>query len=86
MVTPDAVVGSCIVNSKWMHSTIVCTKTLYNYIDQGLLKVRNIDLNLKLRIKPKVRRDRQNKRILGKKHRSKARRCATTADFWTLGN
>ncbi|AEV67270.1 IS30 family transposase [Acetivibrio clariflavus] len=64
--SPDAVVGSCIVNSKWMHSTIVCTKTLYNYIDQGLLKVRNIDLNLKLRIKPKVRRDRQNKRILGK--------------------
>ena len=63
---PDAAVGSCRGNSKWQHSTIVCTKTLYNYIDQGLLKVRNIDLNLKLRLKPKIRRVRQNKRIMGK--------------------
>jgi len=64
--SPDAVVGLCRRDPKWHNSTIVCTKTLYNYIDQGLLKVRNIDLNLKLRLKPKRKRVRQNKRIMGK--------------------
>lgn len=43
---------------------MVCTKTLYNYIDQGLLKVRNIDLYLKTRLRPKKTRIRKNKRIL----------------------
>jgi len=64
--SPDAVVGFCRRDPKWKNSAIVCTKTLYNYIDQGLLKVRNIDLNLKLRLKPKRKRIRQNKRIIGK--------------------
>jgi len=41
-------------------------KTLYNYIDLGLIKVRNIDLNLKLRLKSKIKRIRQNKRVVGK--------------------
>lgn len=44
---------------------MVCTKTLYSYIDQGLLNVRNIDLNLKLRLKSRKGRLRQNKRIMG---------------------
>ena len=51
--SPDAVVGSCKRNPKWQNNAIVCTKTLYNYIDQRLLRVRNIDLNLKPRLKPK---------------------------------
>lgn len=64
--SPDAVVGLCRRDPKWQNFAIVCTKTLYNYIDRGLLKVRNIDLNLKLRLKPKRKRVRQNKRIMGK--------------------
>jgi len=63
--SPDAVVGSCKNNPEWQGAKIVCTKTLYNYIDQGLLKVRNIDLQLKTRLKPKKMRIRKNKRILG---------------------
>ena len=39
---------------------IVCTKTLYNHIDQGLLRVRNIDLSLRVRRKTEVDRIRQN--------------------------
>ena len=46
--------------------TTVCFKTVYNYIDKGLLAVRNIDLLLKTRLKPKNRRIRQQKRVLGK--------------------
>lgn len=64
--SPDAVVGFCKKDPQWQDAAIVCTKTLYNYIDQGLLTVRNIDLYLKPRLKPKKKRVHQNKRILGK--------------------
>lgn len=64
--SPDAVVGLCKREVKWQNTGIVCTKTLYNYIDQGLLKVKNIDLSLKLRLKPKRKRIYMNKRIIGK--------------------
>jgi len=64
--SPDAVVGLCKKNHEWKDMDIVCTKTLYNYIDKGFLKVKNIDLNLKLRIKSKRKRIRRNKRIMGK--------------------
>ena len=63
--SPDAIVGACKIDAKWKGKTIVCTKTLYNYIDKGLMKVKNIDLQLKTRIKTKKRRSRINKRILG---------------------
>lgn len=64
--SPDAVVGFSKRDPKWKNTGIVCTKTLYNYIDKGLVKVKNIDLNLKLRLKPKKKRICQNKRIMGK--------------------
>ena len=63
--SPDAVVGSCKRDPKWQEAAIVSTKSLYSYIDRGLLKVRNIDLSLKLRLKPKSKRVRQNKRMMG---------------------
>lgn len=62
----DAVVGYCKNDPAWKDEYIVSTKTLYNYIDKGFLSVRNIDLPLKLRLKPKNKRIKQNKRILGK--------------------
>ncbi|MDI6603987.1 MAG: IS30 family transposase [Thermoanaerobacteraceae bacterium] len=62
--SPDAVVGYCRNNAYWQEE-MVCTKTLYNYIDKGLLKVRNIDLCLKVRLKPKKKIIRKNKKIMG---------------------
>jgi len=44
---------------------MVCTKTLYNYVEQGLLPIRNIDLPLKVRRKTRSSGIRRNKRILG---------------------
>ncbi len=44
---------------------MVCTRTLYNYIDQCLLKVRNIDLPLRVKLNTKVRKNRKNRRIFG---------------------
>ena len=40
----------------WKDKTMVSTKTLYNYIDLGLLQSRNIDLPMKTRRNTKTRR------------------------------
>lgn len=63
--SPDAVVGFCHRNSAWKNKPMLCTKSLYNYIDRGFLKVRNIDLPFKLRRKVKKQTIRKNKRIMG---------------------
>ena len=64
---PDTIVGYCKKDPSWKDKPIVCTKTLYNYIDRGLLRVRNIDLLLKPRLKPRDKtKKREPKRIMGK--------------------
>lgn len=62
-LSPDAICGR--VKLMKIFKNTVCTKTLYNYIDKGLLKVKNIDLPL--RVKRKRKRDvvKKNRRILG---------------------
>ena len=45
---------------------MVCTKTLYNYVDLGLLPIKNIDLPEKLRRNTKAKKARENKKILGR--------------------
>jgi transposase, IS30 family len=64
--SPDAIVGQCKHSTKWRNKPKVCTKTLYHYIDQGKLKVRNIDLPLKVRLNPKKLRSNRHKRLMGK--------------------
>ena len=44
---------------------MVCTKTLYNYVDLGLLKIKNIDLPEKLKRSEKSKKTRENKKKLG---------------------
>ncbi len=61
----DAAVGYAKANGLYSHKEMVCTKTLYNYVDLGLLKIRNIDLPEKLSRKTKSKKDRENKRKLG---------------------
>lgn len=62
-LSPDAICGRAKQEGHFCHT--VCTKTLYNYIDQGLLKTKNIDLSLKTRRKVKCNRERQRKRQYG---------------------
>ncbi|QSQ08658.1 hypothetical protein H0A61_00996 [Koleobacter methoxysyntrophicus] len=64
--SPDVVVGSARISGQFDKDSMVCTRTLYNYIDQCLLKVRNINLPLKTRRKPKKTGSRKNKRLYGK--------------------
>jgi IS30 family transposase len=63
--SPDVIVGRAKASGEWNEKPMVCAKTLYNYIDKGLMKTKNIDLALKVRRKPKLKIVRRNKKILG---------------------
>ena len=45
--SPDSVCGRAKLQS--MFPVILCTKTIYNYIDLGLISIKNIDLPLRIR-------------------------------------
>ena len=62
-LSPDAVCGYAKKNN--LFDNIVCTKTLYNYIQLSLIKVKNIDLPLRVKVKSKSRKSRKNRRIYG---------------------
>jgi IS30 family transposase len=64
--SPDVVVRAARREKKFDKASMVCTKTLYSYIDQCLLKVRNIDLLLKTRRKLKKSVGRVHKLLHGK--------------------
>lgn len=61
--SPDSICGRAKLQS--MFPVILCTKTIYNYIDLGLIPVKNIDLPLRIRRSPKKYHCRKNRRILG---------------------
>lgn len=62
----DACVGRALESGKFTREEIVCTKTLYNYVDLGLLNITNSNLPEKLSRKPKHKHVRENKRKLGR--------------------
>ena len=61
----DACAGKALESGKFRREQIVCTKTLYNYVDNGLIGIQNIDLPEKLSRNTKTEKVRKNKRILG---------------------
>ena len=61
--SPDSVCGRAKLQN--MFPVILCTKTIYNYIDLGLISIKNIDLPLRIRRRPKKHHCRKNRRILG---------------------
>jgi len=54
--SPNAVVGFAKQHIDRKDKPIVSTKTLYNYIDQSKLSVRNIDLPMQSKLNTKKRR------------------------------
>lgn len=62
----DSICGAAEINNKFSKDEMVCSKTLYNYIDAGLLKIKNIDLPLKTKRSAKSRRLRRHKKKLGR--------------------
>lgn len=62
--SPDTAIGYAKANNLYPGQEI-STKTFYNWIDDGLVKVMNLDLLLKVRRKPKSLR-KERKKVLGK--------------------
>ena len=61
--SPDSVVGHAKEHTEWKDEPMVSTKTLYNYIDQSKLSVRNIDLSMKTKLNTKTKRVRKHRRV-----------------------
>ena len=61
----DACYGHALETGLFCREEMVCTKTLYNYIDLGLLSLKNIDLPEKLSRNTKQKKVRENKKSLG---------------------
>jgi len=59
--SPDAAIGYALANN--LFTDTFCTKTFYNWVDDGLVNVKNIDLLLKVRRKPKKPRKERKKRL-----------------------
>jgi len=62
----DACVGRALISGDFSRSETVCVKTLYNYVDLGLIDIKNHNLPEKLRRAPKKKANRTNKRKLGR--------------------
>ena len=62
----DACAGKAVRKGIFRREDTVCTKTLYNYIDLGLINVKNIDLPFRVSRKTKKKRICENKRVLGR--------------------
>lgn len=62
----DAFFCRTLLSGKFSRQEMVCSKTLYNYFDLGLLPIKNIDLPEKLRRNTKSKRVRENRKSLGK--------------------
>ena len=77
----DACVGRAEIEGLFPRNQMVCTKTLYNYVDAGLLGIKNIDLPYKLSRNTKPARIRQNKRVLGDSISERPEEAETRQEF-----
>jgi IS30 family transposase len=64
--SPDACFGEALNSGLFSRSEMVCTKTIYNYIDLGLMTIKNVDLPMKLRRTTKPIRIKKHKKQLGR--------------------
>ena len=62
----DACAGHALRDGVFTREQTVCMKTLHNYVDLGLLKIKNINLPVKPRRNTKLHRNRSNKKKLGR--------------------
>lgn len=62
----DACYGRALEIDNFSRKEVVCPKTLYTYVDLGLIGIRNHNLPEKLHRKPKTKTIRENKKKLGR--------------------
>ena len=64
--SPDAIHGQALASGEFTADEVVCTKTLYQYVDLCLIGIKNIDLPDKLKRRAHKRAARENRRVLGR--------------------
>lgn len=79
--SPDTCVGKGKEFCFFIKEEMVCTKTLYNYIDKGLLSVKNIDLSEKLSRNTKNTQVREYKKNLGNSIEERPEKVNTREEF-----
>ena len=77
----DACAGRALEEGRFDRSEILCTKTLYNYVDLGLLNIKNIDLPQKLSRNTKIQKNEKNKRVLGRSIEERPKEVDTREEF-----
>lgn len=77
----DACAGRALLDGGFTRDQIVCSKTLYNYVDLGLLHIKNIDLPDKIRRAPGKKNKRKNRRILGRSIEERPEAVQTREEF-----
>lgn len=77
----DACVGRAIAERIFSKDEVVCTRTLYHYVDLGILEIKNHHLPEKLRRKPKKQRVRQNKKRIGRSIEERSPEIETREEF-----
>lgn len=77
----DACFGNALKTGIFNCEDMVCTRTLYNYINLGFLEIRNVDLPMKLRRNTKSQRVRSNKRKLGTSIEERPEHILTREEF-----
>ena len=77
----DSTVGYAKEHHLYTEKEMVCTKTLYNYADLGLINIKNIDLPEKISRNTKVKKTRLNKKKLGKSIEERPKEIDTREEF-----
>ena len=77
----DVCAGRAIADGTFRREKTVCTKTLYRYVDLGLLPIKNIDLPEKLHRNTKRHETRENRRNLGKSIEERPKVVETREEF-----
>lgn len=81
--SPDTTVNTAIKEDLFDASIIPCTTTLYNWIDRGIMKTKNMDLleQTTRNTKDKKSKTRENKRILGQSIDKRSEKVETRDEF-----
>lgn len=77
----DACHGRALQSASFSRDEVVCTKTLYNYVDLGLMETRSHHLPEKLSRNTKTHRRRENKRKLGRSIEERPSSVETREEF-----
>ncbi len=77
----DVCANRSLATGEFSHYQTVCTRTLYNYVDQGLMTIKNYDLPEKLKRNTKLHHVRQNKKKLGRSIKERPKEIEQRSEF-----